>query len=334
MPSDFANYWSNYGGAEPQVNVPNAPSFTPSPRTRGLSNGGAFQGQFKNDLTNDVGMIDPLTNIFEGKLPFMGSDGPRKIPQGGREFIKGNALLNAYNWLLPYTVQTEARGAAAFGDLNRRESSKSKAYELAQFQDYAPRFADAVLNADPRQARMLELYNNSLSDNQGQAQSYVDRLKGQLDNPMNNAVSRDIMQSSLGQAGVSGFGPQARDAALAYIRTGLQGQQLQNQREQQYMQALGMLGQNTQALAGGINANKSVLGDPFLAFAGRPSQPMGSNPQSPNYSGFNNDLFSYSVNGDIQRANMAAANRASNMGMITGIVGGALGAAGKAFGGV
>ena len=320
MATDFASYYAQAQGGNPYnaVQVPNQPGFTPSTPRR--------PGSTSPDISSLPGLPgnDPLDfgSVFGGGKP-------KSIASGGREFYKGNAILNAYNWLLPYTAQTTERGAQAFGDIYRRQGAQNKAYELAQFKDYAPQYADAILNADPRQAKMLQLYNDALSSNQGQAQSYVDRLKSQLDNPMNAASARDIMQSSLGQAGVSGFGPQARDAALAYIRTGLQGQQLQQQRENTYMQALGSLGQSTNALQGGVQANKSVLGDPFLAFAGRPGQPAGANVNSPDYSGFNNDLFSYSVNGDIQRANMAAANSASNKQMIGSIVGGLLSSAGS-----
>lgn len=322
MPSDFSNLFSSYtaGQPEPSVQVPAQPGFTPTLR-RG-SNGSA-----SIDATSLPGL--PGNDPFDFGSVF-GGGGSNRIAQGGREFYKGNALLNAYNWLLPYTAQTVERGASAFGDIYRREAAKNKAYELAQFSDYAPRYAQAILGADPRQAKLLELYNNALAGNQSQAQGNVDRLKAGLDNPMSNASIRDIMQSSLGNSGLAGFGPQARDAALAYVQTGLQGEQLQRQREQDYMQALGLLGQNTQALAGGIQANKSVLGDPFLAFAGRPGQPQGSNPQSPDYSQFNNDLFGYSVSQDALRQQLAAANSAGNKQLVGSLFGGLFAGAGNA----
>ena len=323
MASDFLNNYSTYSSGDYGGGYVDP---GPPPQTSSLRRSGGG-GSTSPDLMSLPGLPgnDPLdvSSVF-------GGGGPRRIPRGGREYIKGRAILNAYNWLLPYSAQTTARGASVYGDIYRREAAKSKAYELAQFQDYAPKYADAILNADPRQARMLELYNQALASNQAQAQSYVDRLRGGLDTPMTSAASRDILQSSLGTSAMSGFGPQARDAALAYIRTGLQGQQLQQQRENTYMQALGLLGQNTSGLIGGVQANKSVLGDPFLAFAGRSGQPQGSNPNSPDYSGFNNDLFSYSVNGDYNRANLAAANRASNM----ALAGSAIGAIGSIGGGI
>lgn len=320
MPNDFSTFYQNaINNTYPQtVNVPPQPGNTPTLR-RGRG------GSASIDVSSLPGT--PGNDPFDFSGVF-GGGGSHRIAQGGREFYKGQALLNAYNWLLPYTAQTTARGAEAFGDIFRREASKSKAYELAQFSEFAPLYAQSILNADPRQAQLLDLYNKTLSSNQGQAQSYVDRLKGNLDNPMSQASTRDIMQASLGGAGMSGFGPQARDAALAYISTGLTGEQLQHQREQEYMQSLNLLGQNTQAITGGIAANKSVLGDPFLAFAGRPGQPQGANVQSPNYSDFNNDLFSYSVNNDIMRANMAAANSASNKQLIGALGGSLLGAGG------
>jgi len=311
--ADLSNYYSQFTAAGPGnygIQTP-APPVPPRPHTEG---GGFF-------------------SPGHGMFGFTDDESKRK-PMGGREYWKGNALLNAYNWLLPYTGQTVARGADIFGDIARRESSRSKAYELSQFQDYAPLFAQAVLNADPRQAAMLDLYNKTLSGNVGQAQSYVDRLRGGLDNPMSSAAARDITQASLGQSALKGFGPNSRDAALAYIKTGLVGEDLQRQRESQYQNAMSLLGQTTSALSGGVQANKSVLGDPFMAFAGRPSQPMGSNPMSPDYSGFNNDLFSYSATMDALRKNMAASHTAGNQAMIGQLVGGLLGAAGGVAGGI
>lgn len=316
MPSDFGSFYQQYVGNQPsqQVNVPAQPTYRP----RGA--------------TSDAPAIyfDPVSD-WSG-LSLFGSSTPPRPPTGRREFYKGNALLNAYNWLLPYTAQTVGAGAAAFGDIYRREGAKSKAYELAQFSEFAPKYAEAILNADPRQAALLEMYNQALGSGLGQAQDYATRLRGGLDQPMSSAAARDITQASLGQSALQGFGQGPRDAALAYIKTGLVGEQLQRQREGDYLNALGQLGQNTNALTSGIQANKSVLGDPFLAFAGRPGQPQGSTIQSPDYGGFNNDLFSYSANMDALRRNLAAAHAAGNQAMIGQIIGSVLGVAGSAVG--
>lgn len=318
MASYFEDLVNQYSGAPSAYGVTVPPQPVPRP------------AKTESNYPDILDQVD-LAGLGAG---FFGEDKRKKPPTGARDFYKGRAMLNAYNWLLPYTAQTVQQGADVFGAINRREAAKSKAFELAQFQQYAPLFAQATLNADPRQAKMLELFNQSLSGNLGQNQDYVNRLRGQLDQPMSSAAARDITQASLGQSALQGFGTGARDAALAYIKTGLVGEQLQQQREATYQGALGGLGQATQGLNTGIMANKSVLGDPFLAFAGRPSQPMGSNPQSPNYGDFNNDLFSYSVNSDIMRKQMAAANSASNKAMIGQIVGGLLGAAGGVAKGV
>lgn len=325
MPTDFANFYQqalqqpNYS-----VQVPPQPQYTARPPRAGWGSSPVGQAIKWGGL--DLG-IGASTGAFDAL--FGGGSKPPQIPSGGPEFYKGRALLNAYNWLLPYSAETTQRGASAFGDIFRREAAKSKAYELAQFSEFAPQYAQAILNADPRQAKMLELYNQALGGGLNQAQDYATRLRGQLDQPMTSAAARDITQASLGQSALQGFGQGPRDAALAYINTGLVGNQLQQQREQQYMQALGLLGQNTGALYQGISANKSVLGDPFLAFAGRPGQPQGSNPQSPDYSGFNNDLFSYSVNRDFMNQNLAAAQGASNKALIGQLIGGGLGLAGS-----
>ena len=325
--SDYYN--SQFPGAG-NYQIP-APQYTAQP-PRG-ADAGLFSSPIGSLLTGIPGNIIndiPIIGDIFGSKPKK----PKAPATGAAEYWKGRALLNAYNWLLPQTAATVQRGATAFGDIYRNEATKSKAYELQQFQDYAPLFAKAVLNADPRQAAMLEAYNQALTGNTQQAQSYVDRLRGQLDRPMDNASARDIIQSSLGNSAMRGFGNGGRDAALAYIRTGLMGQQLQQQREGTYQSALGLLGGATGQMAGGIQANKSVLGDPFLAFAGRPSNPQGSNPQSPDYGGFNNDLFSYSVNRDIQSQNLAAAKSASNQAMLGSLLGSVLGVAGKAGPGV
>jgi len=312
--SYFDDLVAQYGGDTPNYGVTVPPQ--PVPR---LGN--------TNSRTPDILSQVDLAGL--GDWVF-GNNKKKRIPTGAREFYKGRALLNTYNWLLPYTAQTVQQGANIFGGINRNEAAKSKAFELAQFQQFAPLFAKATLNADPRQARMLELFNQSLSGNLSQNQDYVNRLKGQIDQPMSSAAARDITQASLGQSALQGFGTGARDAALAYIKTGLVGEQLQQQREQTYQQALGGLGQATQGLNTGIMANKSVLGDPFLAFAGRPSQPMGSNPQSPDYGGFNNDLFSLQTNTDTANMNRQMANSAGNKAMIGQIIGGLLGMAGGA----
>ncbi len=315
---DFADYYNQYLG-------PQGPDQVPVPPEPGGAPGGGGGGG-GNDFQRFANFADPGTRLLGGL--FGGDNGPSQPKTGAREYYKGRALLNAYNWLMPYTAETVSKGAAAFGDIYRREAAKSKAYELAQFSEFAPRYAQAILNADPRQAELLRQYNEHVVP---MASQYAQQLQGTLNNPMSSAAARDITQASLGTSALQGFGTGPRDAALAYVQTGLVGEQLQQQRQQAYLQALGNYGQATTT---GINLNKSVLGDPYLAFAGRPGQPQGSNPQSPDYGGFNNDLFSYSVNSDIQRSNLAAAHAAGNQQMIGQIVGGLLGAAGKAGGGL
>ena len=309
----FADFYNQYVGQQPNYQVAVPPQ--PSPPQRG---GGGGQ----SPLMQAFSFGDPGFGALFG-----GREKPKQPATGAREFYKGRALLNAYNWLLPYTAETVSRGAEAFGDIYRREAAKSKAYELAQFSEFAPRYAQAILSADPRQADLLELFNRTYVP---QAQAYADRLRGQLDQPMSSAAARDITQASLGTSALKGFGTGARDAALAYVQTGLVGEQLQRQREADYLAALQGFGGAAQT---GVGLNKAVLGDPFMAFAGRPGQPQGANIQSPNYGGFNEDLFSYGVNAEMLRKQMAAANSAGNKQLIGQIVGGLLGVAGGALGG-
>lgn len=315
MPTDFASYYQGYMGGGGGYQVP------PAPQYQGGGGGGGGIG----------GMLSKINPIFGGL--FGGDNGPNAPPTGRREYYKGQALLNTYNWLLPYTAQTVQQGADIFGDIYRNQAAKSKAYELAQFQSYAPQYAQAILNADPRQAQALQAYNQQTQSNVGQAQQFAGDLYSQLYQPMNQAATRNVIQASLGN-NMPGFGPNARNAALSYIQTGLVGEQLQQQRQQQYQGALGSLYDATSGLAGAIQANKSVLGDPFQAFAGRPSQPQGANIQSPDYGGFNNDLFSYGTNMDILRRNLAAAHTAGNQALIGQLVGSVLGGASRVGGGM
>ena len=304
--SDFLDAYGGYAQG-----TPNQPQF------------GGSKSSGSNGIIDAFSAGDPVFGSLFG-----GSDKPKKPATGRREYWKGNAMLNTYNWLLPRTAETVQKGADVFGDIYRRQASKARAYELEQFEDYAPLFSQAILNADPRQAKALERLNTSALGGMDRREAYSDRLQGQLDNPFDQSIYRDITQASLGQSAMQGFGNQPRDAAMAYLQSGLQGNQLQQQREQTYMQSLSGLNEGLQGIQGAVGANKSVLGDPFLAFTGRSAQPQGSNPQSPDYGGFNNDMFSYSVNSDIQRANMGAANSASNKAMIGQIIGGLLGGAG------
>ena len=220
-----------------------------------------------------------IRNLLSGSGLFGGEDKPKpwaKLP-GGRNTWRGLKLLDSYNQLLPGTLDITAAGAAGFGDIYRQESEKTRADELASFQKYGPAYVKAITEADPDQAELRRLINELVA---GELKSGGDLSPAQM--RLSQQGTRQA-QAARGMGYGKGDSLQEVLDSLDYSR-GLKNERIGN------------------ALQVG-NFNQRVIGDPFMAFAGRPSQPQGSNIQSPGYSNFNNDLASFMANDELMSFN-------------------------------
>ena len=197
--------------------------------------------------------------------------------------------LDAYDQLLPGTLDITRRSAAGFGDIYREESEKTRADELASFEKYGPGYVKAITEADPYQSELRRLINELVA---GELKSGGDLSPAQM----------RLSQHSTRQAQAArGMGYGAGDSLSEVLANLDYSRSLKNER----------LGNALQV--GGFN--QRVIGDPFMAFAGRPSQPQGSNINSPGYSDFNNDLASFMANDEIMafNANQASKNRQTQL---------------------
>ena len=184
-------------------------------------------------------------------------------------------------------------------------------YSNLQYDNFAanaPRYVEALTNADPYQAYLRRMLNESATDD--------------LEGGLSPSVQREIQQGSRAawsQRGLYNSGPSAIAELYALGDRGYQ--------------------QHNNAMTNALNVgtfNQRVIGDPFLAVTGRSSVP-----NVPDYTPFTNPiahdsysmLESYDLNNMISKRNASTAKDAANKQLIGSITGSVLGAAGTAAGG-
>lgn len=256
--------------------------------------------QFMQDmaLAGASGGTSSLIDIAQGKLPGSSACGGKNKPKpwaktpGGKVGYKGQKLLDAYNYLMPGTMDVVGRSAAGYGDIYRTEADKTRAYELASFKELGPQYVEAITAADPLRAKTREI------------------IMGNLDKGLDPSVAREIQQGSRAAWSSRGLAESPASGIEELFNLGARGKDL----EERNLNAAFRVTQST---------------DPWMAFAGRPSGPQGSNVNSPDYANFNNDLFSLQTNYDIQRNNNAQAAKARQ----AELIGAGIGAVGSIAGG-
>lgn len=205
-------------------------------------------------------------------LDVTGEDGKKKKGAAGRLGKKGDKLLAAYEYLYPRTLDLVKKSAADYGDIYRTETDKARADELEGFQKYGPDYVAALDAADPLRAKTKGI------------------IMANLDEGLDDSMVREVQQGSRAAYASRGLEESPASAVDELLNLGTAGKRLE---ETNLTRALQLISQT----------------DPFLAYAGRPSAPQGSNPTAPNYQGFNDDLFTYDVNSEIMRNNNAQASK-------------------------
>lgn len=258
-----------------------------------------------SDSTQSIKEIISAETLF---MPlFGGPDKPKpwaKLP-GGRNQYRGNKLLKAYNALLPGTLDITRKSSEGFGDIYRAEAEKTRSEDISSFKKYGPEYAKAISEADPYQAELRSLINGIV----------MDELEAGGD--LSPAQMRLSQQATRGAQSARGMGYGQGDSLREVLGTLDYSRGLKNERINNALQV--------------GNFNQRVVGDPFLAFSGRPSQPQGSNVMAPNYSDFNNDLSSFMANDEMMAFNAGQAtknrqqqNIGAGIGLLGSIAGGAM----------
>lgn len=168
--------------------------------------------------------------------------------------------------------------------------------ELDLFNKYGSKYVGAIDAADPAQGALRRDLTN--------------RVAGDMNAGLNPSIAREIQQGSRAAWSSRGLAQSPASAIEELFALGERGNALQ---QQQYSNAGAVLA-----------GNKSLVGDPFLAITGR-----SATTQQPDYAGFNNDLFSYGVNREIQGKNIREARSSANKAMAGQIIGGLLSGASK-----
>lgn len=260
-----------------------------------------------SDLMQDMalagasGGTSSLIDIAQGKLPGSSACGGKSKPKpwakmpGGKLSYRGKKILEAGNYLLPATLDLSRRGAEGFGDIYRSEANKTRMDELQGFQEFGPQWDEALDNADPLRKRAKAI------------------ILANLDNGLDPSVAREISQGS--RAAFSSRG-------LLNSRAGAIDE----------LFALGHRGKALEDANVGRALELSRGRDAFLAYSGRPSAPQGSNPMSPNYASYSNELPSFAANDEMMRFNAGqnAKNRqaqltAAGISAVGSLAGGAAG---------
>lgn len=197
--------------------------------------------------------------------------------KGGRISQKGDRLLAAYDYLYPRTLELVGKTAAGYGDLYRKEIDKTRADELAGFEKYGPGYVAALDAADPLRKKTKDI------------------IMANLDEGLDPSMVREVQQGSRAAYGSRGLAESPASAVDELLNLGSAGRNLESRNLAEAQRFLAST-------------------DPFLAYAGRPATPQGANVQSPNYSSYTDDLFTYDVNSDIMRNNnqQAAKNRTAS----------------------
>lgn len=194
--------------------------------------------------------------------------------------------------------------------------SQQRAADIKALQDLGPAAVQALRSADPLQQALVQRLNS-------EATTGLDAGAG-VDPSLANVIGQRLR----GRSAANGFGFGLPDAVTEAYAVGDRGQALRQQRQQFALQTAGV--------------NAATGADPALAILGRPST-SGSGAQSllgagqanaaakaPDFNPFNSyasDLFNTNYNGQAA-ANIAGTNATA------GIIGGGLGAAGNALGGM
>lgn len=170
--------------------------------------------------------------------------------------------------------------------------------ELDLFNKYGNKYVSAIDAADPEQGALRK--------------ELTRQVTGDLESPgVTPSIAREIQQGSRAAWSSRGMAESPASAIEELFALGERGNALQQQKYNNAGTVLGL--------------NKSLVGDPFLAITGR-----SATTEQPDYAGFNNDLFSYGVNREIQGRDLAAARSSANKAMAGQIIGGLLSGAGKA----
>lgn len=243
---------------------------------------------------SSFGLVKAAGGPVADLLP--GDDKKKKKPTAAARLIRrGRSLLTAGNELLPETAALARRGAEEFGGIYRDEAEKTRLDEIDAFERYGPRYVSAIDAADPLRARTKGI------------------VMGNLDEGLDESMRREVQQGSRAAYASRGLVDSPAAATEELLTLGRSGKMLE---DANLARALQLIGQT----------------DPFLAFAGRPSAPQGSNPMSPDYASYSNDLPSFQANQEIQHFNKAQANKnrktqlqAAGISAVGDLAGGAMG---------
>lgn len=285
--------------------------------------GGGGRGGFNDPISGKLKKIPgPLGDLFGDVGGMLGGlFGGKKKPRtpywqrlAKREIAQGNAALAAYNALYEPTLALAQRSATDYGDLYRRAANEALAHNIlssretrkADLQDYldlGPQLLTARREADPLFSQAYDLAGQDLSE-----------VNAALPQNVRRDISQSVLQS-LNERGMSLGGAGAFEEALALTMGGEEFRN--NRRDRAFREATSLL---------------SLYGDPFQSLTGRVASPapQGKDVMSPDYEGFNENLFSYGVNREIQSRDLDAARGASRNALIGSIIQGVLGAAGGA----
>lgn len=243
-----------------------------------------------SDLTKDMmlagasGGTSSLIDIAQGKLPGQSACGGKKKAKpwaklpGGKLSYRGQKILQAGNYLLPATLDLTRRGAEGFGEIYRSEADKTRADELEGFEKYGGRYVEALDNADPLRAKTKAI------------------ISANLDAGLDPSIAREISQGSRAAFSSRGMLNSPASAVDELFALGIRGKQIEDAN-----------------LSRAMEFTRGT--DPFLAYAGRPSAPQGSNPMSPNYASYSNELPSFAANDEMMRFNAQqnAKNRSAQL---------------------
>jgi hypothetical protein len=197
---------------------------------------------------------------------------------GGKLSYRGKKIIEAQNYLMPATLELTRRGAESFGQIYRDEADKTRQDELEGFEKYGPRYVQALDNADPLRAQTKAI------------------IAGNLSAGLDPSIAREISQGSRAAFSSRGMLNSPTSAIEELFALGIRGKQAEDAN-----------------LSRAMEFTRGT--DPFLAYAGRPSAPQGSNPQSPNYASYSGDIPSFQANDEMMRFNAQqnAKNRSAQL---------------------
>lgn len=222
------------------------------------------------------GGTSSIIDMAQGKMPGSSACGGKDKPKpwaktpGGRLGYRGKKVIDAGNYLLPATLDLTRRGAEGFGDIYRSEAAKTREDELKSFEEYGPRYAEALDAADPARKRAKEI------------------ILANLDEGLDPAIAREIEQGSRAAFSSRGMLNSPTSAIAELFNRGMQAKTIEDANV-------------------GRALELSRGRDAFMAYSGRPSAPQGSNPMSPNYASYSNELPSFQANDEMMAFNAGQA---------------------------